>query len=128
MRIMQRLHRYIFTFNKLVWCKIILAHGKRSDTPPTRILTAKSLWSELPQNNIAHSSKMQWILSRLITGQPILPLTDKYPVRWNNLPKDKTFISSKWDAASLNDDNTISIRWIFYEEQTRERQASMRFW
>ncbi|GAB1859840.1 hypothetical protein CAJAP_01078 [Camponotus japonicus] len=98
------------------------AHGKRSDAPAMRILTAKSLLSKSPQKNVVHSSKAQWILSRLITGQPILPLTDKYPVRWNSFPKDKTFIPSKWDAASLNDDSTISIRIPINNENENNKQ------
>lgn len=78
-----------------------------------RILATKTLLNGSPQNGIAPSFKTQWILSRLITGQPILPLTDKYHVnRWDGFPKDKLSVSSKWDhdMASITDDGTESIR------------------
>lgn len=77
-----------------------------------RILAAKPLLNESPQNDIASSFKTQWILSRLITGQPILPLTDKYRVRWDGFPKVKSYVPLKWDldATSMTDENIESIR------------------
>ncbi|XP_072747355.1 uncharacterized protein [Anoplolepis gracilipes] len=97
------------------------AHGKRNDASTMRILAAKTLRGT-PQNNIARSSKAQWILSRLIAGQPVLPLTDKYPVRWNGFPNDKTFIPSKWDTAPLNDDSTISVRVPINNENEKNKR------
>ncbi|KMQ85564.1 hypothetical protein RF55_15807 [Lasius niger] len=105
-------------------CKNILAHGKRSDAPTMRILSAKTLLSGSPQNNIAHSSKAQWTLSGLITGQLVSPLMDKYPVRWNDFPKDKTIIPSKWDMAPMNDDSTIPIRIPINNENENKRKIS----
>lgn len=88
--------------------KKIIAHGKRSDiqnVPAIRILAAKTSLSESPQ-------KAQWILSRLMTGQPVLPLTDKYHVRWSGFSKDKTYVLPKWDryTAPINDETFESIR------------------
>lgn len=80
--------------------------------PTMRILAAKTLLNGSPQNGIAPSFKTQWILSRLITGQPILPLTDKYRVRWDGFPKDKSYVPLKWDhdTASMIDGDIESIR------------------
>lgn len=105
------------------------AHGKRSDiqdVPTMRILTAKTL-NGSPQNGIAPSFKTQWILSRLIIGQPILPLTDKYRVRWGGFSKDKSYVSPKWDhdMASMTDDGTESIRIpLNNENEDNERRIS----
>ncbi|XP_011136242.2 uncharacterized protein LOC105181279 isoform X2 [Harpegnathos saltator] len=94
------------------------AHGKRSDVqdaaPALRILAAKALLSELPKNGIASSSsssssKAQWLLSRLIAGQPVLPLTDQYRVRWNNKMKDKTYVPTEW-TEHMDDETLESIR------------------
>ncbi|XP_014475643.1 PREDICTED: uncharacterized protein LOC106744967 isoform X2 [Dinoponera quadriceps] len=89
------------------------AHGKRSDVQDAsglRVLAAKALLSEFPQNGIASSSKAQWLLSRLVAGQPVLP--DKYRVRWNNIPKGKTYVPAKWerDTTSTDNENLESIR------------------
>ncbi|XP_012227210.1 uncharacterized protein CCHa1 isoform X2 [Linepithema humile] len=100
------------------------AHGKRSDmqdVPVIRILAAKTLLSESPQ-------KAQWILSRLMTRQPVLPFTDKYHVRWSGFSKDKTYVSPKWDryTAPMNDETFESIRIpINNENENDERKASI---
>ncbi|XP_032681203.1 uncharacterized protein LOC116848812 isoform X2 [Odontomachus brunneus] len=92
------------------------AHGKRSDVqdaPALRVLTAKTLLSEFPQNGVmSSSSKAQWLLSRLVAGQPILPLTDKYRVRWNNVPKNRGYVPATWerDATFTDNENLESIR------------------
>ncbi|XP_070162325.1 uncharacterized protein Ccha1 [Polyergus mexicanus] len=102
------------------------AHGKRSDATIMPILTAKSLLSGSPQNNIAPSSQAQLILSRLIAGQqPVLPLTDKDSIRWNDTPNYKTFIQSKWGTALLNYDDTVSNRIpINNENENNKRKIS----
>lgn len=92
--------------------KKIVGHGKRNniqDIPTMRILAAKTLLNKSPQNDIAPSAKTQWILSRLITG-PMLP--NKYHVRWDDFPKDKSYILPKWDhnTASMTDESIESIR------------------
>ncbi|XP_029154967.1 uncharacterized protein LOC114928030 isoform X2 [Nylanderia fulva] len=89
-----------------------------------RILTAKTLLSGSPQNNIAHSSKAQWTLSRLITGQLVLPLTDKYPIKWNDFSKDKIMIPSKWDTVSMNGDSTVPISIPINNENENKRKIS----
>lgn len=86
-------------------------HGKRSDVqdiPATRILAIKSLL----ENGFASSSKTQWILSRLIAGQPILPLIDKYRVRQDGFRKDKSYVPPKWNRnmAPITDESIESIR------------------
>ncbi|XP_036148855.1 uncharacterized protein LOC105837425 isoform X2 [Monomorium pharaonis] len=78
------------------------AHGKRSDVRdiPLRILASKTLLNGSPENGIT-PSKTQWVLSRFITGQSMLPLTDKYRVRWDDLLKDKSYVQPKWDHDTL---------------------------
>lgn len=93
----------------------MVAHGKRSDiqdVPTMRILAAKTLLNGSPQNGIAPSFKTQWILSRLIAGQPILPLTNKYHVRWGGFSKDKSYVPPKWDhdVAPMTDNGIKLIR------------------
>ncbi|XP_011870224.1 PREDICTED: uncharacterized protein LOC105563329 isoform X2 [Vollenhovia emeryi] len=106
------------------------AHGKRSDVqgvPTVRFLAAKTLLNGSPQNGIAPSFKTQWILSRLIAGQPILPLTDKYRVRWGNFPKEKSYVPPKWnhDVAPMTDEGIESIRIpINNEHEDNERRIS----
>jgi len=76
-----------------------------------RILAAKNLLNA-SQNSIAPFFKTQWILSRLITGQPMLSLTEynKYPVR-DSFPKDKSYSLPKWDHDVTTTDESIeSIR------------------
>ncbi|XP_011647559.1 uncharacterized protein LOC105433807 [Pogonomyrmex barbatus] len=90
------------------------AHGKRNIQGASTILdsAAETPLNGSPQNSIAPTSKMQWILSRLIEshGQPTL--TDKYRDRWNGFPKDKSYIPPKWDhdTASMTDESIESIR------------------
>ncbi|XP_018303611.1 uncharacterized protein, partial [Mycetomoellerius zeteki] len=77
-----------------------------------RTLIAKTLLNGFPQDSIAPSSKVQWILSRLITRQPILPLMDKYHVKGNGFTKDKPYVPSKWDhnITPMIDESVESIR------------------
>lgn len=75
-----------------------------------RILAAKT--SSNPHDDVP-SSKTQWILSRLIAGQPVLPLSDKYRVRWSGLVKEKdAYASPKWEynVATADDESVDAIR------------------
>ncbi|XP_011056678.1 PREDICTED: uncharacterized protein LOC105147395 [Acromyrmex echinatior] len=78
-------------------------------------LTAKALLNGFPQDNIVSSSKVQWILSRLIIRQPILPLMDKYYIKGGGFPKDKSYIPSKWDhnVTPMIDKSVESISWMY---------------
>ncbi|XP_018394468.1 PREDICTED: uncharacterized protein LOC108773223 [Cyphomyrmex costatus] len=109
------------------------AHGKRGniqDIPTRRTLTVKSLLNEFPQDNIAPFSKMQWILSRLITKQPILSLMDKYHIKGDSFPKD---VPSKWNhnMIPLTDESVESTRIPFNnknednEEKNNNIQGTM---
>ncbi|KAL0125826.1 hypothetical protein PUN28_004707 [Cardiocondyla obscurior] len=106
------------------------AHGKRSDVqgaPIMRILAGKVLLNESPQNDLASSFKTQWILSHLIAGQPVLPLTDKYRDRWGGFLKNRSYVSPKWDhdAAPITDEDTESIRIpMNNESEGNERRIS----
>ncbi|RLU23751.1 hypothetical protein DMN91_003957 [Ooceraea biroi] len=92
------------------------AHGKRSEDQvgaTMRILAAKTSSNGSPHNDVVPSSKTQWILSRLIAGQPVLPSSDKYRVRWSDFTKDKdVYASPKWEynVAPINDESIEPMR------------------
>jgi len=94
----------------------IIAHGKRSDGQVGDILAAKASSNESPRNGVVPSSKTQWILSRLIAGQPVLPLPAKYRVRWSGLAKDRdAYASPKWEYdtdAATYDEGVEPIGWV----------------
>lgn len=92
------------------------AHGKRSDIRDKHTMRILTLLNGFPQNGgIIPSSKAQWVLSRFNTGQPMLPLTDKYHVRWDDFPNDKSYLPLKWDynTAPIADESIESIRSSF---------------
>ncbi|KAH0955584.1 hypothetical protein HN011_012118 [Eciton burchellii] len=103
------------------------AHGKRSDGQVGDILVAKASSNESPRNGVAPSSKTQWILSRLIAGQPVLPLPAKYRVRWSGLAKDRdVYASPKWeyDAGVATYDEDVEPIRIPINNESNEKKIN----